>query len=338
MRSASAMSSSSLEAVRITTLALVRLTRMRSASLMPSPSPSMSISTISGFFLSAAWKASSVASPSATILSLVPARASWMPRRNRGWLSSRATRIRSAKEGLQLVDFELCRVGNGVGPGPDQELTADRLHPVLKGAQPRLIAGRAERSGGGGPLDLDLKQIAAAGNAHDLSIGVPAVLVERLAHEPIEAGFDRKRHLVRQLGYFAGHRGAGLTLVPAHGGADGLRQRQLRQLGGKQAFRQGPDLGQGLVEGALDGVDVLAPRLERGIDLGHQRAQRVELQQRHTHELHRAAKQLGADAAHIEFVHVGDAPVGAADPQAKLLLLPVGARDLTRALAGQHEQ
>src|SRR5215475_2543646 len=201
MRSASAMSSSSLEAVRITTLALVRLTRMRSASLMPSPSPSMSISTISGFFLSAAWNASSVASPSATILSLVPARASWMPRRNSGWLSNKATRIRSAKEGLQFVDFELCRKADGVGPSPDQELTADRLHPILKGAQPGLIARGAERSGGGSSLDLDLEQITAAGNAHHLSIGLPAVLGERLAHEPIEAGFHGKRHLVRQLGY-----------------------------------------------------------------------------------------------------------------------------------------
>src|SRR5262245_27985317 len=185
MRSASAISSSSLEAVRITTLPPGRLTSRRSASRIPSPSPSMSIRTISGFFLRAAWAASSVASPSAMIESLVPPSASWMPRRNSGWLSNRAMRMRSAKGGLQLIDFELGRIGDGIGTDVDQELAADSLDAVLEGAQPLRVV--RHRGLDATAFHFHLQQIPAAFGTHGLWTGT---LMQSVPHEAVEAALD----------------------------------------------------------------------------------------------------------------------------------------------------
>src|SRR5262245_21455107 len=177
----------------MTTLPPGRLTSRRSASRMPSPSPSMSIRTISGFFLRAAWAASSVASPSAMIESLVPPNASWMPRRNSGWLSNRAMRMRSAKGGLQLIDFELGLIGDGIGTDLDQELAPDRLDAVLEDAQPLRIVGHRELDGSA--FDFHLQQIATALGPHGLRTGA---LMQSVPHKTVEAAFDGKGDFLRQ--------------------------------------------------------------------------------------------------------------------------------------------
>src|SRR5262245_59607946 len=211
----------------MTTLPPGRLTSRRSASRMPSPSPSMSIRTISGFFLRAAWAASSVASPSATMLSLLPPSASWMPRRNSGWLSNRATRMRSAKGGLQLIDLESRRIGDGIGTDFDQELAADRLDTIVEGPQPLRIVchrGLASRA-----FHFHLQQIAGAFGAHGPHAGA---LIQGLAHEAVEASLDGKGDLVGEFCQVTDDGAAAVALVAAHCGCNGICQRQFVEPGG----------------------------------------------------------------------------------------------------------
>src|SRR5215510_6399123 len=106
-----------------------------------------------------------------------------MPRRNRGWLSNRATRMRSAKGGLQLCDFELRRVGHGIGKRLDRKFAADGFDAVVESAQPLRVVGGWCVVGCRAP-HFYFQHLPAARGPHRLGA---RALIERLAHEAVEA-------------------------------------------------------------------------------------------------------------------------------------------------------
>src|SRR5262245_27764133 len=126
--------------------------------------------------------------------------------------------MRSAKGGLQLSNFELRRIGDGVGPNFDEKLTADRFDPVMEGAQPELIVGQLMF----GASYLDLKQSTAALGVHGMRT---RSLIEGLSYEPVEAGFYGEGNLRWKACEVTGHGSTGFALMAAHRRGDGVRQR-----------------------------------------------------------------------------------------------------------------
>src|SRR5262245_7522971 len=265
--------------------------------------------------------------------SLVPPSASWMPRRNSGWLSRRATRMRSAKRGLQLIDFELRRIGDGIGTDFHQELAPDRLDAIVEGAQPLWIVlcwGLVASA-----FHYHFEHLATAFGAHSLQA---RALIQRLTHEAVEAGFDGKRDLLRQAYQVAKHRTPGTALMAAHSCGDRVGQRELIELGGNEALRQIANVIERFSQCAANGLDIFALGLARTIQLSEQGPQRVELEQSDGDVLHGSAEKLGAYAPHMQFIHVRNAPAGAAEPQAELVLFFAGTRNFTGAAVRQDIQ
>src|SRR5262245_16026454 len=242
-----------------------------------------------------------------------------MPRRNSGWLSNRAMRMRSAKGGLQLMDFKLGRIGNGIGTDFDQELAADRLDAVVESAQPlRVVRDRALDTA----FHFNLEQIAAALGAHGLQSGS---LIQGLAHEAVEAALDGKRDLLWQALQLAAYRLPGTAFMATHGGRDRVGERELVELGGSEALGQIANVIERFFQRAANGLDIFAVGLAPSSDLSEQGPQGVELEQSHGHALHGSAEKFGTNAPHMQFVHVRETAAGLADAKSELVFLLVGA-------------